>query len=398
MTAPPIVTPPDQLDEEDRPPAEVRPIGAGRLRRLPPPPVAPPEVARPAPVRDTRPHPAVGDAPPDGASLPDGASHPDGTSLLDGASPLAAVDALAVEAPAVEVAAAVEMQVPTPVPGRVRRLLVRRTVVVDGDAASSLAAAEPAGLRSLSRPRFVPPRAALSLVWAAVLVIGLAAGPVILALIAAPVAFVATASALRFGRRAPGERATSTDPLVPADFRMWLAAAVALVPLGALGGPVVALVLAGVVAGLAVYLSARQGYPRHSVLVLTLAPALAAGSLVLARRQEGLTVAFVLVAAVLLYDGASCLMGTGSTGGRAGFLAGLATVFVFGFFVSAAADPPFGGVAPWLLCIVVGVLAGLATRVLNRYVRPGRAPALRRLDSLAVAGPVWVLIVLIGFH
>lgn len=336
-------------------------VANGRLRRLPPPPV----VRAP----DTRPTPAVGDAPAEATPPP-------------------------------VVLAAVEVPVATPVPGRVRRLLVCRAVVaVNLDTGGAVFSAGRPRLHSVALPRTAPtPRAVLGLLWAVVLAVGMAAGPIVLALIAAPVAFVATASGLRFGHDGSRDATPSTAPLVGANVRLWIAGATALVPLAALGGPVVALVFAAGAAGLVVHLSGREGYALRPTLVLALAPTLAAGSLVLARREEGLTVASVLVVATLLYDTASCLMGNGTRGGRAGLLAGLATMFLLGFLVSATCDPPFGGVSPWVLCLLVGLLATVGTQIINRFVNPGRAPALRRLDSLALAGPLWVLVVLVGFH
>jgi hypothetical protein len=285
--------------------------------------------------------------------------------------------------------AAAELKVATAIPGTARRLLVRY-------AAPLGAAPIDDELQLVAAPAAVRPRASLSILWGLALLAALFVGPIEMAALVAPVAFFAAASGLRFGSPVGADR-TNRSPLVTIRRRLWLAAAVGAIPFVALAGPLVAVGSAVAVGGLVFCLGCRKRYARGPVLAITLAPALAAGSLVLARR-EGLVVSFVLVAATGLYDLAACLMGKGRDGGLPGLIAGLATVGMFGFVVGAIANPPFHGPWPWIVCGLVGLLAAVGVRVVSRLVVPGQASALRRLDSLALAGPVWVVLVLVAFH
>jgi hypothetical protein len=101
-----------------------------------------------------------------------------------------------------------------------------------------------------------------------------------------------------------------------------------------------------------------------------------------------MTEAFVLLALVFAYDAASFVVGTGShpwEGPVAGAVATLPVTLV----VAAVLVNPFDGSSPlWLgLAVMLGAPAGqFGADVLAGNVE---APALRRLDSLLVAGPVW---------
>ena len=257
------------------------------------------------------------------------------------------------------------------------------------------------------------PLAGLGLLWALALFAALLAGPAVLAAVVAPVAFVATASMLRSARSAPGARqrrtpaaatAATPDAATPATtapspvaIAVAVSVAVALVALAALGGPIPAVLVGLAALGVAVMVSGSLGVPAVRAALVTAAPAAAAGSVVLARRQ-GLAVGLVLVASTCLFDAASCLMGNGLTGGVLGTVAGLATVTALGFLVAAIAVPPFQGSTPWVLTLVTGALASLGVHLGARLVGTGRSPALRRLDSLMVSGPVWVIAVALVLH
>jgi hypothetical protein len=97
----------------------------------------------------------------------------------------------------------------------------------------------------------------------------------------------------------------------------------------------------------------------------------------------------ILILAILLFDVANAVMGTGATGGIAGAVAGAVTVGVLAIVVESVLSPPFTGSSGPVLCALVAVLAPLGV-ALCRRLAPGRVPALRRLDSLVLAGPVWV--------
>jgi hypothetical protein len=59
--------------------------------------------------------------------------------------------------------------------------------------------------------------------------------------------------------------------------------------------------------------------------------------------------------------------------------------------------PPFSGASPWLLGLLAAALApfGPLVGTLLLGEREARAPALRRLDSLLVLGPVWAAAALV---
>jgi hypothetical protein len=143
-------------------------------------------------------------------------------------------------------------------------------------------------------------------------------------------------------------------------------------------------------------MTSRRGVP-YAGLVAVLAPAVAAASVVAARGQ-GLSEGLTLIAAVCLYDMASFLTGTSPQGGPAGVLVGMITVGVLAVFVSAVVVPPFSGRNPWLLLGLVAVLAPAGVVGAGRLASKARLPALRRLDSLILAGPAWVIGVALLLH
>jgi hypothetical protein len=223
----------------------------------------------------------------------------------------------------------------------------------------------------------------LGVVWAGLLVAGAEAGAPALAVVAIPVATVAAVS----GVRAVVPRRAAVRPLVV------LAAATGFIlPLAGLGGPTAAVVVGAVLVAAAVTLLAvtwRGGFPLVAVLA-AFAPAIAAASVVVARGQ-GLSESLTLIAAVCLYDMASFMTGTGPRGGIAGAIVGMVTVGVLAVFVAAVVVPPFSGRSPWILLGLVAVLAPAGVAAAGRIGPNLRLPALRRLDSLILAGPAWVI-------
>jgi hypothetical protein len=69
----------------------------------------------------------------------------------------------------------------------------------------------------------------------------------------------------------------------------------------------------------------------------------------------------------------------------------MVTVGVLAVFVAAVVVPPFSGRAPWILLGLVAALAPMGVWLAGRASPRSRLPALRRLDSLILAGPAWVL-------
>lgn len=231
----------------------------------------------------------------------------------------------------------------------------------------------------------------------------LATSSFLTALVLVPVTVVATASGVRAvdagTRRRPARR--------PSPTLMVAVAASVLVPLVALAGPLAAaagLVLAG---GTVTALALASGYaasarPLRGVaarLTAALAPVLATTCVIVARHQ-GSSLALALVAATLAYDAGAFCMGNARTplGGPVGIASGVVSVGVVAVFVAAVMNPPFTGSRPWVVFAAVALLAPLGVRLGQHVAGDERLPALRRLDSLALAAPVWVLATALLLH
>ena len=121
-------------------------------------------------------------------------------------------------------------------------------------------------------------------------------------------------------------------------------------------------------------------------------PALAAVPPVLLRSTDGLVPAFVLLTCVGVYDAGAHVMGTGSRWRWLGPVSGMLCIASVTLAV-AALFPQFKGASPLELGVLAAVLAPCGPLVADRIVgtNTARRPALRRLDSLIVVGPVWAL-------
>ncbi len=223
-----------------------------------------------------------------------------------------------------------------------------------------------------------------------------------------PVAALAAASGVKLlGGGPPAGSRARRRARVSALGVVAVAGAVA-VPVAALAGPLAA--AAGVaVLAFAVLLAGGPPAPRGdtgrpgpvaSRLVLGVGPALAAASVVLARHQ-GSSGALALLGATLAFDAGAFMMGDtrSASGGPWGVAAGLVSVAVVAVLVAAVMNPPFSGVRPWTVFALVGVMAAAGVRLCDRAVGGVRSPALRRLDSLTLAAPAWVIsLAVIGYH
>lgn len=211
-----------------------------------------------------------------------------------------------------------------------------------------------------------------------------------LALWVAPVAALAAASTIRSWEAA---RPAIGSPTSTTRRRAVVAGGTAAIVLGAVAGPWVAATMATVVV-IAVMLDALVGPPgvpgagRRALIVL--APAAAGVGLVLARVQ-GLDQGLVLAGMVCTYDSAAYLIGAGSNNPWEGPVAGVASVGALTLLVAAVLFSPFQGSSPWILGGMAALLAPLGALVASRLTpdRSARVPALRRLDSLILLGPLW---------
>lgn len=81
-----------------------------------------------------------------------------------------------------------------------------------------------------------------------------------------------------------------------------------------------------------------------------------------------------------------------------GVIAGMVTVAVLAVFVAAVMNPPFSGARPWVIFAGVALAAPIGVRLCQWPARAERLPAVRRLDSLALVAPLWVVVVALGLH
>jgi hypothetical protein len=175
----------------------------------------------------------------------------------------------------------------------------------------------------------------------------------------------------------------------------------AAAPLAAVAGveALAALLAAGTLAALAAPLlrvGEVRGRPVDAVartLVAAFPPGLAAAAPVLVAGL-GRTEALVLVALVATYDAGAFLAGAGATGRWEGPLTGAACTVPVTLAVAALFPDRFPGAAPWVLGAVAAVSAPVGPVVARVLAPGGRAPALGRLDSLIVTGPVWAWVAL----
>jgi hypothetical protein len=246
---------------------------------------------------------------------------------------------------------------------------------------------EPSMVRQLALvPDEAGPHARMALVWATVTVASAVTGQVWLAAWLALVAFVAGGQVARSWRRRP---ARPTAPVV-------VVGAAALPVAAAFGTPALAVAAGLVVAGAVVapLLSSATKSSVRDNPALTLAFALglgmAAASPVIA-RERGLVPALVLLTLVGAYDASAYVVGAGASKVWEGPVAGAAFVAAVTLLVAAIFVPPFTGASPWILGAIAAVLAPFGPVIGSLLLgeRAGAAQAVRRLDSLLVAGPVW---------
>ena len=170
--------------------------------------------------------------------------------------------------------------------------------------------------------------------------------------------------------------------------------AAALVSVGAAAGA--SFGAAAVAVGVSFFLIPRRR--PWALLYAFIGPAVACASVV-AAADQGWNLALALLAGVCAYDFACWVNGSRrGAGGAAGIGAGLLTVGVAALFVAAVFDPPFSGARPWVMFGLLGVLCAAGVILAARVAGSERLPALRRIDSLVLAGPAWVAGVSLLLH
>jgi molybdopterin synthase sulfur carrier subunit len=235
----------------------------------------------------------------------------------------------------------------------------------------------------------VRPHGRLGLAWAVVTVGLTVAGPAWLGGWLAVAAFLAGAQTCVVWRKR-GER-----PLT------FVAATVAA------GAPVAAsfnteAMTAVVVAGLLVAFVVRLRRPTRAPsrdIALTVAIAvpvgLAAAAPVLV-RQHGIAPTLLLLAFACMYDAGAYLVGTGAASAWEGPAAGVVALIPLTIFAAVVLVPPFAGTEPFLLGLIAAVLTPCGPLAGSALLgdRTAHAPALRRLDSLLLMGPIWAWVAL----
>ena len=173
------------------------------------------------------------------------------------------------------------------------------------------------------------------------------------------------------------------------------AATAAALPLAAISGvrAMNAVVVVAVVATLVARLAAPTKAPSRDValtLVIGVAVGMAAASPVLL-RDLGIHAPLFLLAIAASYDAGAYLIGTGASSPWEGPAAGVAAIIPLTMFAAIVLVPPFHGVAPILLGALGALLAPFGPVAGSALLgdAAASAPALRRLDSLLVLGPVW---------
>ena len=230
----------------------------------------------------------------------------------------------------------------------------------------------------------VRPHGRLGLAWATVTVGLTVAGPTWLAGWLALAAFIAGAQTCLVWRKR-GEKPIS----------LAAAAVAAALPVAASfdTGAMTAVVVGGVVVSLLTRLRVRTLAPSRDV-ALTVAvgvPVGLAASAPVLVRHTGIAPAILLLAMVCIYDAGAYLVGTGASSAWEGPAAGVAALIPVTIFAQVVLVPPFSGSEPLLLGLLAAVLtpAGPVAGSALLGDRAAHAPALRRLDSLLLVGPLW---------
>lgn len=236
------------------------------------------------------------------------------------------------------------------------------------------------------------PRVRLGVLWALVLVGSIAYHPLrpyALALVMAVTAAMAAGQVVSARR---GDH-RSVDRRV-AELGASALPVVAVLGAGYLGAGLVIVVFAASVVAM---VSPEPGRPRLGRIGLTAGSAVlcggAAASVVLVAHDE-IGAVVVLFTYVLLYDASDFVIGSGASNAIEGPLAGALIAIPVTAIFALLDVPPFHGADVWVFALVT-MLACPAGQMLASAVLPSAAtpaPALRRLDSLLLAAPLWAVV------
>ena len=233
------------------------------------------------------------------------------------------------------------------------------------------------------------PRVRLGLAWFVGAMVAFAVG-IVGVVVYFSLAFAAAAShALRTWRA----RGHDVDPRLALVATALVVAAAGLGPQG-LGIGIILLAVAAVAAAGAGSSGAENAMGRAGIALQTMLPtALAGGCVVLlADREVWAAISLVLLASA--YETGDFLIGSGAANAVEGPVAGSVAVLVTALVVAALGFPPFDGVAQALAFGIAVAPLAFGGQILASAILPHSrafAPALRRVDSLLLAAPLWYL-------
>jgi hypothetical protein len=234
------------------------------------------------------------------------------------------------------------------------------------------------------------PKVTLGVVWFVALIGGLVVGPKLLVPLYALVAALA------------GLQAATAWRTVGSGAVRWAAAVgAALVVVGAtwgVGSMGLAVLLAAAVALGAAALHRTDGghllEAAGTTLLVAVPAGVAAAGVVLTLRLE-IGAAVTLVLLVAGYEVGDFLVGSGASSSLEGPIAGIVAIAALCFGLGVLRVPPFDGFDVFAFGGFAALLCPLG-QVVGSMLLPSAdapAPALRRLDSLLLLGPVWPLLV-----
>jgi hypothetical protein len=158
-----------------------------------------------------------------------------------------------------------------------------------------------------------------------------------------------------------------------------------------LGFGFLGLVAAALAATFAVPLANRATFGRagHIVLAAGVCGGAAASAVLLADYEIGAVI--ILFTFVLVYDASDFVVGSGSSNGLEGPLAGIVFIAAATFLFAEVKAPPFHGADIWTFSVLAMIACPLGQLVASALLprSTSYAPALRRLDSLLVVAPAW---------
>ena len=225
------------------------------------------------------------------------------------------------------------------------------------------------------------PHVRLGIAWFLVAAVAMVAGPLPTAIVYGLAAALAAAQCARAWRR----RKQRPNPLVAAAMAGGTAIGACL---GAGGAGTL------ILAGTALALVAAGGDARSTDAGWTIQCALPVGvvamsMVLLTRLDQGSAIALLLL--VSAYETGDYLVGSGSRNPYEGPVAGIAAVVVVTFLVSTLSISAFDFTEAWIFGGAVAVLAPVGQLFASALLPAAAAPAsaLRRLDSLLLAAPVW---------